>query len=289
MRCPNCLRSLAYAVATSSAPWAMPTAWAAIPGRLRSNVRMASSNPSPSSPMRFAAGTRTPSNASSAVGLPRMPHLVLEPSDAEAVGRDLDDEAREPAVAWAVRIGDREDRDEVRHGALADEPLRAGDHVVVAVADGARARGRGIGAGLGLGQGERDEVLAGRELREPACLLLRRPGEEQRQRRELLDREDQAGRGARAAELLDREADGQQVTAEAAVLDRERERQDVLRRQQLAEVLGELGRPVDLGRAWRDTISSARIRTASRRSRCASVRRYVGDPLGSGEAVTGPS
>ena len=75
MRLPNCLRSRAYAVATSRAPWAIPTAWAAIPGRLRSNVFIARPKPSPSAPIRFAAGTRTPSKASSAVGLPRIPIL----------------------------------------------------------------------------------------------------------------------------------------------------------------------------------------------------------------------
>ena len=39
-------------------------------------------------------------------------------------------------MARRLRVGDREDRDEVRDRALADEPLRARDDVVVAVADG---------------------------------------------------------------------------------------------------------------------------------------------------------
>ena len=38
-------------------------------------MRIAIAKPSPSSPIRFAAGTRTPLNASSAVGLPRIPIL----------------------------------------------------------------------------------------------------------------------------------------------------------------------------------------------------------------------
>ena len=104
-------------------------------------------------------------------------------------------------------------------------------------------------ARLGLGQGERDEVLAARQLREPAGLLLVGAREGDRQRAQLLDREDQAGRGARPAELFDREADAQQLPAEAAVLLREREREDVVVGQELAEVLGELGGPVDVGRA----------------------------------------
>ncbi len=53
----------------------MPTAWAAIPGRLRSNVFIAIAKPSPSSPRRLATGTRMSSKASSAVGLPRIPIL----------------------------------------------------------------------------------------------------------------------------------------------------------------------------------------------------------------------
>ena len=166
----------------------------------------------------------------------------------------LDDEAREPTVAGRVRIGDREDRDEIGHGTLADEPLGAGDDVVVAVADGRGAGGSGIGARLGLGQGERDELLARCEAREPARLLVRGAREQDRQRAELLDGEDQPGRGARAAQLLDREADVQQLPAEAAVLDRERERQDVLRGEESAEVLRELGGSVDLGGTWRDAL-----------------------------------
>ena len=59
----------------------------------------------------------------------------------------------------------------------------------------------------------------GREVGEPARLLLGRARQEQRQRAELLDGEDQAGRGADAAELLDGQADREQVAAEAAVLD----------------------------------------------------------------------
>ena len=38
------------------------------------------------------------------------------------------------------------------------------------------------------------------------------------------------------------------------MLDRERQRQDVLRGEELAEVLGELCRPVDLRGPWRDTL-----------------------------------
>ena len=57
------------------APWAMPTAWAPMVGRLRSRVCMAMVNPWPSSPIRLAAGTRTSSKTTSPVGLPRRPIL----------------------------------------------------------------------------------------------------------------------------------------------------------------------------------------------------------------------
>ena len=174
-------------------------------------------------------------------------HLVLDAGDAEALGRHLDDEARQSPMARRVRIGHGEDRDELGDRALADEPLRARDDVVVAVADGRGAGRGGIGAGLGLGQRERDESLARGEAREPAGLLLRGAGEEQRQRAELLHGQDQPGRGARAAQLLDREADAQELATETAVLDRERQGEDVVRGEELLEVLREGRGPVDLG------------------------------------------
>ena len=153
-----------------------------------------------------------------------------------------------------VRIGDREDRHEVRDGAVADEPFRAGEDVVVAIADGLGPDRPDVRARLGLGQRERDEVFPGREPRQPARVLLERAGEDDRQRRELVDREDQAGRRARPAELLDREADRQQIRVEAAELRRERQRQDVLRGEQLAQVLRELAGPVDLRGPRRDAL-----------------------------------
>ena len=228
MRWPNCLRSRAYAVATSRAPCAIPTAWAAIPGRLRSSVRIAMSNPSPSAPRRFAAGTRTLSKASSAVGLPRRPILCSIRVTAKPVGRDLHDERGQAPMALGLRVRDREDHEEIRDRAVADEPLGPVDDVVLAVADGPGAGGRDIRARLGLGQGEGDELFAAGQLREPAGLLLVRAGDRDRERAELLDREDQSGRGAGPAELFDGETDAQELAAEAAVLLRERERQDVV-------------------------------------------------------------
>ena len=155
-------------------------------------------------------------------------------------------------VAVGGRVGHREDRDEVGHRTLADEPLRAGQQVVVAVADRLGADGGHVRARLRLGQGERDELLPGRQPRDPAGLLLGGPAEEQRQRAELLDGEDEPGRGAGATELLDRQAQAEELAPEPTVLHRERQGQDVLGSQQLAQVLRELAGPVDLGGAWGD-------------------------------------
>ena len=135
---------------------------------------------------------------------------------------------------------------------MADEPLRAVDDVVVAVARGGGPDRGDVRAGLGLGQGEGDELLPGRQPRDEAGLLFVGAGDEERQRGQLLDREDQAGRGTRAAELLDRQADAQQVATETAVFLGERQGQDVLGGQQLAKVLGKLAGLVDLGGPRRD-------------------------------------
>ena len=79
--------------------------------------------------------------------------------------------------------------------------------VVVAVARGPGPdRGR-VGARLGLGQREGDQLLPGGELGTQRAFCSSVPAEEERQRGELLDREDQPGRRARAADLLDRQAD----------------------------------------------------------------------------------
>ena len=102
-----------------------------------------------------------------------------------------------------------------------------------------------IGTGVGLREAEGDQLLARSEVREPAVLLLGRPGDLDRDRAQRLDGEDQARRGAVAAQLLDREAQRQQVGAQAAVLLLERDREDVVLGEEPAHVLGPLGRPVD--------------------------------------------
>src|ERR1700760_1199353 len=70
---PNCLRSLVYAIAASTAPCAMPTAWAPMVGRVWSSVANAVLNPVPGSPMIRSPGMRQFAKYSSVVGEPLMP------------------------------------------------------------------------------------------------------------------------------------------------------------------------------------------------------------------------
>ncbi len=72
---PNCLRSLVYAIAASSAPCAIPTACAPMVGRVWSSVCSAVLNPVPGSPMIRSPGMRQFSKYSSVVGEPLMPSL----------------------------------------------------------------------------------------------------------------------------------------------------------------------------------------------------------------------
>ena len=137
------------------------------------SVRIAMSKPSPSSPTRFAAGTRTPSKASSAVGLPRRPILCSSRATEKPGGRDLDDEARQSPMARSAS-GSVTAKTVMRS---ATEPwLMNRFEPSMTYSSPSRtargARGDRVRAGLGLGQGERDELLAGGELRDPARLLL---------------------------------------------------------------------------------------------------------------------
>ena len=72
---PKDLRSRAYATASSHAPAAIPTAWAAIPMRPPSSAPMAILKPMPSPASRFPTGTRQSSKTNSAVSEARRPSL----------------------------------------------------------------------------------------------------------------------------------------------------------------------------------------------------------------------
>src|SRR6185503_14644852 len=73
-------------------------------------------------------------------------HLVLEPLDGEPWHVLLDDEARKSLVAGRLVgiVRDREDGDQVRDAALADEALRPVEDPVVAVAAGPGASRRHV-------------------------------------------------------------------------------------------------------------------------------------------------
>mmetsp|Transcript_10811 Transcript_10811/g.26208 ORF Transcript_10811/g.26208 Transcript_10811/m.26208 type:complete len:256 (+) Transcript_10811:392-1159(+) len=74
---PNCFRSPAYLAIRSTLRRAMPQDMAARPRRSISRLRIMHPTALPSSPTRLAAGTRTLSKTSSAVGDARIPHLSL--------------------------------------------------------------------------------------------------------------------------------------------------------------------------------------------------------------------
>src|SRR6266511_4003441 len=73
--CPNASRSLAYFSDSSSARWAMPSAWAAMPIRPPSRVAIAIVKPLFISPSKLSFGIRMSSNPSKAVSLARIPIL----------------------------------------------------------------------------------------------------------------------------------------------------------------------------------------------------------------------
>src|SRR5260221_684654 len=75
MGCPNCFRCLAYFVAASSAPCAIPSASAAIEIRPPSRIFRLPINPSPSAPSMFSSGTRQSLKITSEVSLARIPSL----------------------------------------------------------------------------------------------------------------------------------------------------------------------------------------------------------------------
>src|SRR5215207_1190447 len=121
------------------APWAMPTACAAAPRRVRSSVPSATASPRPTSPITFSAGTRTSSNTGWPVGEPWIPSLCsyLGTENPPVL---LDHERGAPPRR---PVCDREHDVEVGDARVRDPVLGAVDDPLVAVARGARAhRGR---------------------------------------------------------------------------------------------------------------------------------------------------
>ncbi len=171
---------------------------------------MAILKPSPSSPSRFSAGTRTSSKLQLGGGRAADPHLVLEARHGEAGRLGLDDEGAHPLAAARVRIGQREDGQQVGDAAMGDEALGAVQDVV-----SRRRDGRASGC---WPRRCRRQPRSGRRRsatpRRPAAGSIGpsarpMPAMHDRQRAELLDDGDQAGGGVGTRDLLrhDRLAD----------------------------------------------------------------------------------
>ena len=186
---------------------------------------------------------------------------MLEPLDVETGRGGLDDErAHAPAGLLGVGVRHGEDDQQVGDAGMADEALGTVEGVPAAVAGANCAglrRGR-IGTGCQFRERERDQLPAGGEVGQPRPLLVIGAREDDRQRRELLDGEDEAARRIDAAQLLDRDAGGQQVGTDAAVFLRKRQAEDVLPRKEVLDVVGEFRLLVDLGGARPDLLVGQR-------------------------------
>ena len=177
---------------------------------------------------------------------------MLDPGSREAGRVGLDDEGAHALATARIRIGQREDGQQVRHAAVGDEALAAVQDVVVPVANGSHAVRRDVAAGRRLGQGERDQPLAGGQAREVAILLLVAAGQQDGQGAELLHDRDQARGRIGARDLLDQDRLGDRVECRAAVALLEARPEQVLPSQELLEVPRELLLLVDLRGARRD-------------------------------------
>ena len=154
----------------------------------------------------------------------------------------------------ALGIGLREDRVHVRHRGVGDEALRAVEDVLVAVPASGRSHRGGVRARACLGERIGGEPLARGETGQEALLLLVAARELDRERAELLHREDQPARRADLRDLLDRDQREQRPRARSPVLLVEEEPEDAVLAEELDDVPGELVRRVDLGRARCDSL-----------------------------------
>ena len=171
MAWPNCLRCLAYLVAASSAPCAMPSARAAIEMRPPSRIFRLLMKPSPSGPRRFSAGTRQSEKITSEVSLARMPSLFSFLPGLESGHALFQDEGAD-AVGVFGFVGDRHGHADVGVMSVGGEGFRAVQNPVIAVAHGGGASAARVGAGFGLGERPRAEFLAMSQRDEIFALLL---------------------------------------------------------------------------------------------------------------------
>ena len=157
-------------------------------------------NPSPSRPTRLATGTRQFSNSTMAVGCDLPAELLFVGAEAQA-GRALLDHEAGNALRTALP-GPRHHHVDVGHAAAGDESLGAVEHVVVAVAPGARRETGGIRARARLGEAVAREALHAAERRQktPAQRIgaegIDHPG------RHVVDRYIGRGRGAALRQFL---------------------------------------------------------------------------------------
>src|SRR3954454_20760690 len=181
---PNWRRSRAYAAAWAVAPWAMPTACAAVPARgvpapvrgdaERRVVERAERDLHPAALLADQVGGRHADLVEDRLAGRRAPdaELVLELADGEAGAVGLDHERADAARAAGLRVGLGEDHVEVGNAEVGDPVLGPVDHPLVAVADGTGDHPARVRAGLGLGQRERRRPLAARAARQEALLEL---------------------------------------------------------------------------------------------------------------------
>ena len=123
-------------------------------------------------------------------------------------------------LAVGARVDPRGDEVEVGEHAVGDEHLRAVQHVVPAVADGARPDRRDVGAPARLGDGDGAERVPPADRRQVLLLerLAPRPVEVGRRHVRLHAHRHGERRAARAPHLLAEDGGGQEVRAAAPVL-----------------------------------------------------------------------
>ncbi len=137
------MRSCEYFRAASNAPCAMPVACAAIPMRPPSSVDSATLYPSPSLPMRFAAGTSQSEKTNSLQAVALMPNFFSSlPTRNPGVPFSIDQ--RGDAFFSFGRIGVHINDGGIGSAAIGDPCFRAVDDVAVAFAHCFGLQRRGI-------------------------------------------------------------------------------------------------------------------------------------------------
>ena len=194
----------------------IPAAPAAIQGRVRSNERIATLNPSPSPPtIAVLADLHVLEDDVGGVGA-ALPHLVLFLPDRDARRVAVDHEAGDPLVARGALFA-REDRIEAGHPPVGDPALLPGDDVVVADLLEARLHAGHVRAGVGLRAAIGGEDRLGQEAPEVLLLLRVGAGDDERHRPQHVGGHRGVDAGAAVGDLLQHQAVRQARQAEAAV------------------------------------------------------------------------